>query len=329
MGGKAPDAPDYGDQAAASKYATDKSFEMGQEQQAWAKEMWGEQKEMLDKVMGQQMGVAGEQWENAKQDRARYEEKFQPIEDKLVKDFEDYGSPERKEMEAGRAQAEVQTAIDAQRENAQRNLEAYGIDPSETRSQAMDGEARIRGAAMQAAAGNNARQNVENKSRALQAEAINIGKGLPSQVAQSYGQTLNAGNSAMGNMNSTVASGANTMGTGQSWNQAGMSGINQQTNIKNQGFQNQMSAYNAGGGALGGLGQLAGMAGGAYLGGMEEGGDVGTDISAIPGPNDTIPVLLAEGEYVIPADVVRAKGTDFFDKLKEKQNGGAIPTGAS
>jgi hypothetical protein len=71
MGGKAPDAPDYGDQAAASKYATDKSFEMGQEQQAWAKEMWGEQKEMLDKVMGQQMGVAGEQWENAKQDRAR------------------------------------------------------------------------------------------------------------------------------------------------------------------------------------------------------------------------------------------------------------------
>jgi hypothetical protein len=232
-------------------------------------------------------------------------------------------------MEAGRAQAEVQTALDAQRENSQANLEAYGIDPSQTRSQAMDSAARVKAAALQAGAGNNARKNVENTGRALRAEAINIGKGLPSQVAQSYGQTLNAGNSAMGNMNSTVASGANTMGTGQSWNQAGMSGINQQTNIKNQGFQNQLSAYNAGGGALGGLGQLAGMAGGAYLGGMEEGGDVGTDISAIPGPNDTIPVLLAEGEYVIPADVVRAKGTDFFDKLKEKQNGGAIPTGAS
>ena len=33
------------------------------------------------------------------------------------------------------------------------------------------------------------------------------------------------------------------------------------------------------------------------------------------GTSDSIPARLSDGEYVIPAEVVRRKGTDFFDKL--------------
>ena len=33
---------------------------------------------------------------------------------------------------------------------------------------------------------------------------------------------------------------------------------------------------------------------------------------------DGIPAVLAEGEYVIPEDVVRSKGVEFFDKLVAK-----------
>ena len=39
----------------------------------------------------------------------------------------------------------------------------------------------------------------------------------------------------------------------------------------------------------------------------------------IGGPvDDKIPAMLSNGEYVIPADVVKAKGVEFFDKLKAK-----------
>lgn len=33
---------------------------------------------------------------------------------------------------------------------------------------------------------------------------------------------------------------------------------------------------------------------------------------------DRIPAMLADGEYVVPADVVRAKGVEFFDRLTQK-----------
>ena len=34
-----------------------------------------------------------------------------------------------------------------------------------------------------------------------------------------------------------------------------------------------------------------------------------------PNPDGSIPIRAHEGEYVVPAEVVRAKGTEFFDKL--------------
>jgi hypothetical protein len=45
---------------------------------------------------------------------------------------------------------------------------------------------------------------------------------------------------------------------------------------------------------------------------MEEGGALPKES---PNPDGSIPINAHEGEYVIPAEVVRAKGTDFFDKM--------------
>jgi hypothetical protein len=36
------------------------------------------------------------------------------------------------------------------------------------------------------------------------------------------------------------------------------------------------------------------------------------------GVSDSIPIRVSNGEYVVPADVVRTKGTEFFDRLVEK-----------
>ena len=45
---------------------------------------------------------------------------------------------------------------------------------------------------------------------------------------------------------------------------------------------------------------------------MEQGGPLPQES---PNPDGSIPINAHEGEYVIPAEVVRAKGTDFFDKM--------------
>jgi hypothetical protein len=43
-----------------------------------------------------------------------------------------------------------------------------------------------------------------------------------------------------------------------------------------------------------------------------------------PNPGGGIPIMAHEGEYVIPKDVVQRKGTEFFDKLIQANNGSKV-----
>lgn len=43
-----------------------------------------------------------------------------------------------------------------------------------------------------------------------------------------------------------------------------------------------------------------------------------------PNPGGGIPIMAHEGEYVIPKDVVQRKGTEFFDKLLQANNGSKV-----
>jgi hypothetical protein len=47
-------------------------------------------------------------------------------------------------------------------------------------------------------------------------------------------------------------------------------------------------------------------------------GMVDTGMGDGSGIDDTVPAMVSDGEYVIPADVVRIKGEEFFDKLVAK-----------
>lgn len=327
MCGKAPKAPDMRPQAEASQYAADKAFEISKDQLDWAKEQWQATQEMLGPLLDQQFDMSEEQRELARVDRQRWREKFLPAEDRFIDRALDYDSSARRELEAGRARAQVQQALDAQRNNAQQRLNSYGIDPSQTRSHAIDAAQRTQAVAAQAAAGNQARARTEQMGTALLSDVSNMGRGLPGQAAASYAGALNAGNSYVGNQNSAVNSFMPALGNAQGWNAQGMQGINQSANILNAGYQNQLAAYNAGGGPLGALGQVGGMALGAYMGGggtfgFSEGGVAATDgVPGAPNPNDRVPALLDPEEYVVPKEVVRAKGTEFFDKLKERYTG--------
>jgi hypothetical protein len=331
MGGKSPDPPDLQPVAAGSVETARIAQETAREQLAFAREQSASNQEILKKVIGSQDAIQAETLENARKDRKRFEELYQPLEENLLNEFQGYDSEERRDLERGRATADVNTQFDAARRNALQRLEGYGVDPSQTRNQALDLETRVAQAQATAGAASNADRNTEATGRALRAEALNIGRGYPSNVAGSYGQSLQAGNSQVTNANQTAATGASLYGSANGALNASTSAFGSAGSILNGQYQNQVtSANNSSQSIASGIGAAAGIA--ALF--LRDGGPV-PKRSAIPmyesepgeidygegdgsGVDDRVPIMASTDEYIVPADVVRAKGVEFFDKLVER-----------
>lgn len=338
MGGKSspPPPPDYSQLAAASKEAAELSYKLGKEQLDWAKEQYGKDSAITSKVVDQFLSDMQDTSANAQKDRARYEQIFQPLEEDLAKEAQDYATPERRDLEVGRAQSNVGQQFTQAREQAKSELESYGINPSSTRFAALDVGMRANEAAAKAAAGNQASQNVDATQRALRSEAINVGRGYPGTIAQSYATSLGQGNSAGGQTLAQTASGAQTMGTTPQYLGAGNQAINTWGNVLNTGYQNQLSAWQANQQASSGWGSALGLIGGIITA-FEDGGPVpegqaiptdpsngtGGPVPAAASPSggraiDDVPARLTPGEFVTPKDVVAWKGEEFFQKLIAK-----------
>lgn len=338
MTSKAPGPPDLTPMAEGTVEAARIAQETALEQLAWAREQDALNRQLLDRVLTSQEMVQDETLRNAQRDRQRYEEIYQPLEDNLVQEFLSYDTPERRQEERGRAIADVNAAFDAQRRNALQRLESYGVDPSQTRNAALDIGMRTQQAAAAAGAASAANRATEQTGRALRAEALNIGKGYPSNVAGSYGQSIAAGNSMVGNANQTTATSGNAMQGAGSYLNTAISGYGQGASIMSQGYQNQMQQYDANQqsmtGVLSAIGGIAGMF-------MADGGSpkrkaltIDNDTGEVvydsqpglidygkgdgSGIDDQVPIMASTEEYIIPADVVRAKGVEFFDKLVAK-----------
>lgn len=358
---KPPDAPNYQGLVNASKASARLAARVAEKQLQWAKQQYWSDKKTTDQVVGQALAVQDINNRNAAEDRERYERIYQPLENELAREAQDYASPQRKAYEMGRAQADVAQQFAGARKAATDQLEGFGIDPSSTRYAALDIGLRANEAAARAGAGNMASDRVDNLGRAMRSEAINVGKGYPGQIAGTYGTALQAGNQGVNSTLATTATGANTMGTGPQWMSQANAGYGTAGNLLNMGFNNQLGAYNAAQGQSSGLGSALGMIGGLGFRalGFAEGGDVPEDemmemdtpaqeraegesphyVSPALSPSrgkaiDDVPARLNAGEFVIPKHVVEFKGEEFFHKLisnvdrareKATQQSGAKP----
>lgn len=330
MGSKnsAPPPPDYTPIAQASEASAKYSFDLGKEQLAWAKQQYADNKEVTDKVVNAALERQQTNDTNAAKDRARYESTFQPLEDSLAKDAQDYNSPERQALNMGRAQATVAENFENSRRAAAQNLESFGVDPSSTRYAALDAGSRIAEAAAKAAAGNQAQQQTEAMGQTLRSEAINIGRGYPGQVAGAYGTALQSGNQGVNSGLATTASGATTMGTAPQWQATGNSALSGWGNTLNMGYQNAMSQYEANQKSSSGLGSLLGAGlgaltlfadGGAVPDEATPGGAVPAHASPTRGKAiDDVDAKLTAGEFVVPKDTVQWLGEKHFQDLINK-----------
>lgn len=332
-----PKPPDLGPMQEASEEVARMNQQTAREQLEWAREQDTMNRDLLNQVLDIQLPAMREQFETAQADRARYEEMFRPFEDQWAQEAQNYDTPERRERERATAMADVTTQFDAQRQNALSRLESYGVDPSQTRNAALDVGVRTAQAAAMANAATQADRRVEDVGRALQSDVINLGRGALSNAAGFYGQAVGAGSAAQGNALNTTQSGAGAVQSSLGFSNAALSGFGQSANIANMGFQNQMANWQAGQDQTMGMLNAAGSMAGMF---MADGGEVDpstgvTNAFGVPGDpytadgpvdgpgdgsgvDDRVPAMLSQDEYVIPADVVRAKGEEFFDKLIEK-----------
>ncbi|MDX1297284.1 MAG: hypothetical protein R3260_03450 [Pseudomonas sp.] len=336
-----PPPPDYSGIAAASEEAAEIQAAVALEQLDWTKEMWADQRATLDEIMEVAMPQMQEQWETAKADRERYEELYQPLEEEYLERAAGWDTPARRDAEAAKIQTEISKQFDAQRKNALQRLESYGVDPSQTRNQALDLGVRIEQAKAMAQGANEARSNVEREGLGMLGESINVGRGLPAQGLQYAASSQAAQNQAA--QNAAAWQGAsNAMGSPTAWMAGSDRSLGTWGNALTGGYNAQLNAYNAeqansplsllssGLGVASGLGwSPLGNKGGeftSYANGGEtaipmEGEYIpaGTEVQGPGGPkDDMIDAKLSDGEFVIPEEVVRRKGTEFFDKLIEK-----------
>jgi hypothetical protein len=279
--------------------------------------------------MDQQTKIGAEQYQ-------RYKDIYAPVEDQSAKDAMNYDSQDNIQRRSGIAAADVnQQFSNAAGQNA-RLLSRYGLNPNSSAFAQTNAQLTNQQALASAGAETGAAFDTMDKAIALRAGAAQTGRGLTNTALGAFSGATNTG-SAAGNVSAqgmgVAAQGAGVMGQG--FNTA-ISGNQSAGNLYLGQYGAQMQGYAADQAAIGGLFQGLGMAAGASkgFGFFKDGGHIdvrglrmehGGKVDGPGGPiDDKVPAMLSDGEYVIPADVVKAKGVEFFDKLKEKYHTPAV-----
>lgn len=218
--------------------------------------------ELTNQVTSEQLKTQQQTNQWAQEDRDRTKSVFQPMEDKFVETANNYATQEKQDQAAATAVADVRQQGRLSNEANARTMASMGVNPSSGKWNATSRAQDTLTGLSAAGAANNARQTVRDKGLQLQADAINMGKGLASSTASAYGLGLNAGNSAVGNTaaaNQSWQGNNSIMGQGFSGAMQGYAG---QASTLNQSWSNQIAANNASnasaGGMMSGIGSLAG-----------------------------------------------------------------------
>jgi len=333
-----PDPPDMTAIADASMEAAQLSYDIAQQQLAWAQEVYYSDKEYYDQIIPSLIESQEFANETAAADRERYEQVFQPLEDQYIAYAQSYMTPERAFQEAEAAQAGVAQQFEATQKAAQQQLVDYGINVADIKYSSLDPAMMTAEAATSAAAGQQAIKQTEATGIGLLGSAVELGKGYPGQSTTALQTGTNAGGTGGSTTAGATNAGTNAMGMPASYFNAGSTALNVGADALNQSYANQVSAYNSQLQASGGWGSALGSVVGAGIGLFaEEGGAIPQEASpsrgAIP---DDVKVMAEAGEFVLPRDVVEWKGQEWAYKQiesirnkKQEMLTGAIPETAT
>lgn len=242
-----------------------KQAELGQEYLDFTKQQFAVSTDMQKELNARAKEVSDYFLSMAKEDRARYEKVFKPIEDSFVKQASEWDSPERQAEMAGRARADIESASATQRDASQRQMASMGVRPDAGRYAGVDRALGLGTALASVGAQNQARDTVRNQGMAYKGAAIDVGRGLPAQAGAGMSSSLSAGQVPVANQ--MAATGIMQPGYG-----AAMSGQAGMGNTFNNLYKNQLSAWQtqvqADAANSAGMGKFLGTLGGAAIGGL-------------------------------------------------------------
>lgn len=321
MGGKnnPPPPPDYSGLIAINEKTANMSLQLARDQFEWAKQTYKDNQGVTDATAKSFLAQMENSRKAYEEDRARYQQLYQPLEERQIQEARTYDTQERRDKEVGAAQANVAQAFDAARDNAAQQLESFGINPSSTRYAGLDLNARISEAAAKAGAGTAAATAVEDKARAINQLAVDVGRGYPGQYTAAGDLARVSGATANQGVQQAYQTGAQAMGTGPQWLGGANDAMGNWGNILNSQYQNQLGYYNAQQGS--GLGGILGIAGGMAMKrfGFQEGGAVPVEASPTAGVMaDDVPAAVSVGEFVVPQEAVSWFGEKHFHNLIQK-----------
>ena len=320
--GKAPDPnPGMVANAAASEKVGLAQVQLGTDQLAYQKERAKITDALADRLTTSTAGLMDTQNKISKDEYDRYQKTYVPLEDSLAKDAASFDTESQREKYALSASADVKKAFANSADQSLRSQARLGLRPSADAFAAINSRLAANEAGATAAGQTAARYNARDTGIQMRTNAVNIGKGIPGTASNAATGSVNAANSAtntQGMANNSYNAGANSANsftnTGLGFMNSAAQGFNNVSNygLNVYGMQGQQTAsiLNAAGTAY----AFRNYADGEYIEGPGHVTGPGTGIS------DSIPARLSDGEYVIPADVVKRKGVEFFDKLLDKHH---------
>jgi hypothetical protein len=205
----------------------------------------------------------------------RMEEKFYPLQDKMIDQANEYNTEGNFESQASRALGDSNTATENARKMNAMQMEAYGINPASGAYANSNNAANVMGAANAATAATRAYSAAKELGWNMNAAAAGLGANLPGQINATTGVALGAGNSGLqagqtgiGNamtLGNSYSQGAGTVGG--IYNNSGQLGASSyNTQVQAWAAQQQANAQSSAGfgaalGAIGGA-MISGGAGG-------------------------------------------------------------------
>jgi hypothetical protein len=224
-------------------------------------------------LLGETMPAMQDMYAKAKGMTDVYSGDFVPATQRYLKSAEEYDTPERRAEASGRAMADVTTAGEAARQGALERLEAYGIDPSQTRGAALDQNMRVNSALEAVKQGRDAATGVEERGRAYVSDALDKGRDLVTGATALYGTGSNMANAAIGTANQTSNLWASIYGTPRENLKDQEQLLNDTVNAKATETQLKIANKGAGGGAAAGIGAGLGAVAGGVGGYFASGGN--------------------------------------------------------
>jgi len=282
-GSSAPAAPNYQPLADAQTAAANMQYKTSQDQLAWAKQQYADQKPFTDKVQANLLDTMTQANTNARTDRARYEQVYLPLAKKQADEASNWDSDDRLAQQRGSVGATVAQGFDAADAAATRQLESYGVNPGDARFAALNRGAKLSRAVAQVGAEQGSDTAIRTQAQGLRANAINVGQGFPGQVNQSYGTGTSGGTSGVGVANQTTGTYMPALGNPTAWAGLGNQSLANSAQTLSAQYAGQLGQFNANSNASSGWGAIVGAGLGLASKFLSKGGVVGRLPARLPG----------------------------------------------